>query len=44
MGMEEADRFRALFQKIVEMYELSPEVAAELLQKILDILSDRKNE
>lgn len=42
--MDEADQFRMLFQKIAEMYELSPEVAAELLQKILDILSDRKNE
>lgn len=44
MGMDEADQFRMLFQKIAEMYELSPEVAAELLQKILDILSGRKKE
>lgn len=42
--MDEADQFRMLFRKIAEMYELSPEVAAELLQRILDILSDRKNE
>lgn len=44
MGMNEADQFRILFQKIAEMYELSPEVAAELLQKVLDILSGRKKE
>lgn len=42
--MDETDQFRMLFQKIAEMYELSPEVAAELLQKILDILSGRKKE
>ena len=35
--MEDAD-FRELFQQIVDRYELAPDVAAELLQRILWIL------
>lgn len=31
--------FKLLFQKIAEQYRLAPEVAAELLQKILEILN-----
>ena len=31
--------FRQLFEGIVEAYQLSPETAAELLQRILEILS-----
>lgn len=38
--MDEADRFKMLFQKIVEMYQLSPEIASELLQRILRILAE----
>ena len=39
--MDDEDRFRVLFQRIVEMYQLSPEIAAELLQRILRILEER---
>lgn len=41
--MDEEDRFRVLFQRIVEMYQLPPEIAAELLQRILRILEERSN-
>lgn len=36
--MEDAD-FRKFFQKFVDQHELSPDVAAELLQRILAILN-----
>lgn len=39
--MENEANFKELFQKIVERYELSPDVAAELLKKILAILSNK---
>lgn len=38
--MDGEDQFRELFQRIVELYQLSPETAAELLQRILKILSE----
>ena len=41
--MEEAD-FKALFQKMVDRYELAPDVAAELLQRILAILKNTEDE
>lgn len=31
--------FKQLFEGIVEAYQISPETAAELLQRILEILS-----
>ncbi len=40
--MEEAI-FKELFQRIVDQYELAPDVAAELLQKILTILKNTEN-
>ena len=36
--MEEKE-FRELFQRIADQYELAPDVAEELLQRILKILS-----
>ncbi len=41
--MEEAN-FKELFQRIVDQYELAPDVAAELLQRILAILKNREGE
>ena len=41
--MEDAN-FKELFQTIVELYELAPDVASELLQRILAILNDTENE
>lgn len=38
------EQFRELFQKVVELYQLSPEVAAELLQRILAILVEGEDE
>ena len=38
MGMEDKE-FRELFQRIVNQYELEPDIAEELLQRILNILS-----
>ena len=38
------EKFKKLFQRIVDMYQISPETAAELLQRILMILSDKGNE
>ena len=32
--------FQALFQRIVDQYELAPDVAEELLRQILKILSE----
>ena len=40
----EDTNFKELFQKIVDRYELAPEVAAELLQRILTILENTENE
>ena len=37
--MEEAN-FKELFQRIVDRYELAPDVAAELLQRIFAILKN----
>ena len=41
--MEEAN-FKELFQRIVDRYELAPDVAAELLQRILAILKNTEDE
>lgn len=41
--MEEAN-FKELFQRIVDRYELAPDVAAELLQRILIILKSSEDE
>ena len=40
----EEEKFKKLFQRIVDMYELSPDTAAELLQRILVILSNKSSE
>ena len=36
----EEDDFKLLFRRIVEKYQLSPETAALLLQRILSVLAD----
>lgn len=36
--MIEEDEFKLLFRRIIEMYQISPETAAELLKRILAIL------
>lgn len=41
--MEDAN-FMELFQRIVDRYELAPDVAAELLQRILAILKTTEDE
>lgn len=41
--MEDAN-FMELFQRIVDRYELAPDVAAELLQRILAILKNTEDE
>jgi len=38
------DAFKMLFQKIVDRYQLSPEVAAQVLQRILAVLADTQKE
>ena len=38
------EKFKKLFQRIIDMYQISPETAAELLQRILVILSNKPNE
>ena len=38
--MEDAN-FKELFQRIVDRYELAPDVASELLQRILAILKNK---
>lgn len=38
--MDAEDDFRTMFCHLVEQYQLSPQVAAELLKKILTILQD----
>ena len=41
--MEDAN-FKELFQRIVDRYELAPDVASELLQRILAILKNKEGE
>ena len=41
--MEDA-KFKELFQRIVDRYELAPDVASELLQRILAILKNTEDE
>ena len=41
--MEDA-KFKELLQRIVDRYELAPDVAAELLQRILAILKNTEDE
>ena len=41
--MEDAN-FKELIQRIVDRYELAPDVAAELLQRILAILKNTEDE
>ena len=41
--MEDA-KFKELFQSIVDRYELNPDVAAELLKRILSILKNTEKE
>ena len=41
--MEDAN-FKELFQRIVDRYELAPDVASELLQRILAILKNTEEE
>lgn len=38
--MDEKAHFTELFQKIVELYQLPPDTAVELLERILDILAE----
>lgn len=40
--MTEEEEFKKLFRRIVEMYQISPATAAELLQRILAILADNQ--
>ena len=40
----EDENFKELFQRIVNRYELAPDVAAELLQKILKILKSAEED
>ena len=42
--MFEEEEFKQLFRRIVEMYQISPDTAAELLQRILSILADSQEE
>ena len=42
--MIEEEEFKQLFHRIVEMYQISPETASELLQRILTILADNQEE
>ena len=37
------EQFRELFRRFIEQYELSPDIAEELLQKILNILKYTEN-
>ena len=41
--MEDAN-FKELVQRLVDQYELAPDVAAELLQRILTILKNTEDE
>ena len=40
----EDTKFKELFQRIVDRYELAPDVATELLQRILAILKNTEDE
>ena len=40
----EDKKFKELFQRIVDRYELAPDVAAELLQRILAVLKNTGDE
>lgn len=40
--MIEEDGFKKLFNRIVEMYQIPPDTASELLQRILRILADTR--
>lgn len=40
--MIEEDGFKKLFKRIVEMYQIPPDTASELLQRILRILADTR--
>ena len=40
----EDTNFKELFQRIVDRYELAPDVASELLQRILAILKNTEDE
>lgn len=42
--MVEEEEFKKLFQRIVEAYQIMPETAAELLQRILAILANDQEE
>lgn len=42
--MTEEEEFKKLFQRIVEMYQILPDTASELLQRILRILADTRAE
>lgn len=42
--MVEEEEFKKLFQRIVETYQITPETAAELLQRILTILASDQEE
>lgn len=42
--MTEEEEFKRLFQRIVDMYQISPETAEELLQRILRILAETQEE
>ncbi len=39
--MDGHDEFKELFQQLINHYELSPEIAAQLLQNILRILTEQ---
>lgn len=41
--MDEYPQFKALFQRLVNQYELSPEAAAELLRRIIAILEEERS-
>lgn len=38
------DNFKELYFKIVDLYEIPPEVANEMIQRILEILSSNTSE
>lgn len=42
--MDKDTEFRELFQFMIEQYQLKPEIAQKLLQKILRILSEYTDE
>ena len=42
--MDKEAEFRELFQFLIEQYQLNPEIAQKLLQRILQILSEDAGE